>query len=168
MNDTGIKRTLTDRDLMTKMPKTKRLTVCQLRNIVKELKNADLDVIQEVVVREVQKEKLIHFFEAYTLSVSSPQPEVSNLRCHLRGNSSSDTTCRDECPSLGNTGLFVRSIWRTMQLLPTNSGSSIHHRSAAAGHAVKEHFYVACIPIIVNLTPLMLCYIVKSQQPSSS
>ena len=140
MNDTGIKRTLTDRDLMTKMPKTKRLTVCQLRNIAKELKNADLGVIQVVVVREVQKEKLVHFFEAYTLSVSSPQPEVSSLRCHLRGNSSSGTTCRDECPSLGNTGLSVRSIWRTMQLLPTNSGSSIHHRSAACWTRSKGAF----------------------------
>ncbi len=45
------------------MPKTKRLTVRELRNIAKELKNADLDVIQQVVVREVQKEQHVHFFQ---------------------------------------------------------------------------------------------------------
>ena len=45
------------------MPKTKRLTVRELRSIAKELKNADLDVVQQVVIREVQKEQHVHFFQ---------------------------------------------------------------------------------------------------------
>ena len=57
--DTRVMRTLTD--ITSTMPKTKRLTLCELRNIAKELKNADFGVIQEVVVREVQKEKHVHF-----------------------------------------------------------------------------------------------------------
>ena len=43
--------------------KTKRLTIGELRSISKELKEADIDVIQEVVVREVQKEQHIYVFE---------------------------------------------------------------------------------------------------------
>ena len=43
------------------LPKTKRLTVRELRNIAKELKNINLGVVQEVVVREVQKEQHVHF-----------------------------------------------------------------------------------------------------------
>lgn len=35
----------------------------ELRSIAKELKNADLDVVQQVVVREVQKEQHVHFFQ---------------------------------------------------------------------------------------------------------
>ena len=45
------------------MPKTKRLTVRELRSIAKELKTADLDVVQQVVIREVQKEQHVHFFQ---------------------------------------------------------------------------------------------------------
>lgn len=56
-------RTNADSALLSRtMPKTKRLTVRELRNIAKELKNADLDVVQQVVVREVQKEQHVHFF----------------------------------------------------------------------------------------------------------
>ena len=34
----------------------------ELRSIAKELKNADLDVVQQVVIREIQKEQHVHFF----------------------------------------------------------------------------------------------------------
>ena len=57
-NDMRVMCTLVDS--MTTM--LKRLTVRELRNIAKELKNADLGVVQEVVVREVQKEQQVHFF----------------------------------------------------------------------------------------------------------
>ena len=49
-------------DSPTSMPKTKRLTVRELRNIAKELKNADLGVVQEVVLTKVQMEQHVHFF----------------------------------------------------------------------------------------------------------
>ena len=45
------------------MPKTKRLTLRELRGIGNELKNADLSVTQEIVVREVQKEQHIYVFD---------------------------------------------------------------------------------------------------------
>ena len=44
------------------MPKRKRLTLGELRSIAKELSKADLDVIQEVVVKEIQKEQHIYVF----------------------------------------------------------------------------------------------------------
>ena len=36
-NDVCVVRTLTDCDLTTTVPKTKRLTVCELRNVAKEI-----------------------------------------------------------------------------------------------------------------------------------
>ena len=45
------------------MPKTKRLTVREVKSIAKELKSADLDTVQQVVVKEVQKEQHIYVFE---------------------------------------------------------------------------------------------------------
>ena len=45
------------------MPKTKRLTIRELRSIAKELKNVDLDAVQQIVVREVQKELHVHCFQ---------------------------------------------------------------------------------------------------------
>ena len=39
------------------MPKRKRLTLSELRSIARELRKADIDVIQAVVVKEVQKER---------------------------------------------------------------------------------------------------------------
>ena len=38
-------------------------TVRELRSIAKELKNADLDVVQQVVMRELQKEQHVYFFQ---------------------------------------------------------------------------------------------------------
>ena len=38
------------------MPKRKRLALSELRSIARELRKADIDVIQAVVVKEVQKD----------------------------------------------------------------------------------------------------------------
>ena len=65
------------------MPKMKRLTVRELRSIAKELKNADLDVVQQVVVREVQKEQHVHFFQdrkaLWCYLIGSPSPAFREL-----------------------------------------------------------------------------------------
>ena len=58
-NDTRFMRTLTDST--TTMPKTKRLTVRELRNTAKELKNADLCVVQEAVVRKCKRCNMFTF-----------------------------------------------------------------------------------------------------------
>ena len=58
------------------MPKTKRLTVRELRSIANELKNANLDAVKQVVVREVQKEQHVHFFQ-----------DRKSLWCYLIGDS---------------------------------------------------------------------------------
>ena len=50
-------------DSMTMILKTKRLNLCELRNIVKDLTNVDLSVIQEIVVRDVRKEQHVYVFQ---------------------------------------------------------------------------------------------------------
>ena len=45
------------------MAKVKRLAIRELRSFANELKNTDLDVVQQVVVSEVQKEQHVHFFQ---------------------------------------------------------------------------------------------------------
>ena len=86
-NDTHVMRTLTDST--TTMPKTKRLTVRELRNIAKDLKNVDLGVskrseecqsrcrTKSCGERSVQKEQHVHFFH-----------DRKALWCFLIGNSS--------------------------------------------------------------------------------
>ena len=54
------------------MPKRKRLALSELRSIARELRKADIDVIQAVVVKEVQKERHIYVF-----------PERRALWCYL-------------------------------------------------------------------------------------
>ena len=74
-NDVCVVRTLTDCDLTTTVPKTKKLTIRELRNVVKELKNVDLSVVQEVVVRGVcKRSSRFTFSEACTLSVLDSPP----------------------------------------------------------------------------------------------
>ena len=55
----------------------------ELRIIAKELKNADLDVVQQVVVREVQKEQHVHFFQdgkaLWCYLIGSPSPAFREL-----------------------------------------------------------------------------------------
>ena len=54
------------------MPKRKRLALSELRSIARERRKADIDVIQAVVVKEVQKERHIYVF-----------PERQALWCYL-------------------------------------------------------------------------------------
>ena len=55
----------------------------ELRSIAKELKNADLDVVQEVVVRKVEKEHHIHFFQdrkaMWCYLIGNPSPAFREL-----------------------------------------------------------------------------------------
>ena len=47
--------------LRAEMANKKRLTLRELREIVKKLKDADLDIAQEFVIKEVRKEQ--HLFD---------------------------------------------------------------------------------------------------------